>query len=235
MAHASWYSNISVKIESGRHVKTDRVIGRDTLSLLNNNKCYGWFLRASGDDSNNSYLTEERLITPNPLDSDGQLGNIADVNFLSSGSDFTASHSSTSSGVSVGHKLIARTATTKQSDRSDEKSIGFDLRYMDEVDVIDDGQLGTTNIGGTATKQEFDRFRISSYNNSVTPLNALTIMRNRESGLVGITDVFGDILPETVFNIQATGIPENRTTGASGAKLQLLSEHNKPQHGTAIF
>ena len=30
-------------------------------------------------------------------------------------------------------------------------------------------------------------------------------------------------------------IPENRTTGASGAKLQLLSEHNKPQHGTEIF
>ena len=235
MAHASWYSNISLKIESGRHVKTDRVIGRDTLSLLNDNKCYGWFLRASGDDSNNSYLTEERLITPNPLDSNGQLGNIADVNFLSSGTSFTASHSSVSSGVSVGHKLIARTATTKQSDRSDEKSIGFDLRYMDEGDVIESGQFGTTAIGGTPTNQEFDRFRLSSYNNSVTPLNAITVMRNRASGLVGITDVFGDILPETVFNIQATGIPENRTTGASGAKLQLLSENNKLEHGLEIL
>tara|TARA_R110002020_G_scaffold103752_13_gene243178 strand:+ start:14290 stop:18336 length:4047 start_codon:yes stop_codon:yes gene_type:complete len=235
MAHASWYSNISVKIESGRHVKTDRVIGRDTLSLLNNNKCYGWFLRASGDDSNNSYLTEERLITPNPLDSNGQLGNIADVNFLSSGTDFTASHSSVSSGVSVGHKLIARTSTTKEADRSDEKSIGFDLRYMDEKDVIEVGQFGATTLGGSPTNQEFDRFLLSSYNNSVTPLNAVTVMRNEEVGLVGITSMSGSILPETIFNIQSTGIPENRTAGAGGAKLQLLSENNKLQHGTEIF
>jgi hypothetical protein len=76
---------------------------------------------------------------------------------------------------------------------------------MDEGDVVESGQFGTTALGGSPTNQEFDRFRLSSYNNSVTPLNAVTVMRNEEAqmpGLVGVTNILGDILPETEEELQ---------------------------------
>ena len=38
MAHANWYSNISVNIDSGRHIRVDRVVANNNdLSLLTNN------------------------------------------------------------------------------------------------------------------------------------------------------------------------------------------------------
>ena len=48
-ARSAWNSNISIHVASGSHVKTDRTIGRDNLSLLSENCCYGIFMKKDTD------------------------------------------------------------------------------------------------------------------------------------------------------------------------------------------
>jgi len=178
---------------------------------------------------NIAYITEEPIITPNPLTPSGTLGNIGDVNFISSGcsSDYIVAYSTLDSGNNITQRYVSNIQTTVNDNKFKEKISGFDLTYRDEGEVIDD-----------ITEQKKDRFLVSAYDNSTIPVNALTIMRNRNIGLVGITDIAGiseEILPETIFNIQATGIPENRTTGDGGAKLQLLGgSNNKKKDGVEL-
>ena len=178
---------------------------------------------------NVAYITEEPLITPNPLSPSGKLGNIGDVNFISSGcaSDYVIAYSTIDSGHNITQRYASNIQTTLNENKNKEKINGFDLTYRDEGEQVDD-----------LTEQKKDRFTISAYDNSTIPINALTIMRSRDVGLVGITDMIGnaeEILPETVFNIQATGLPENRTTGDAGAKLQLLGgSNNKKKSGLEI-
>jgi hypothetical protein len=178
---------------------------------------------------NVAYITEEPLITPNPLSPSGKLGNIGDVNFISSGcaSDYVIAYSTIDSGHNITQRYASNIQTTLNENKTKEKINGFDLTYKDEGEQVDD-----------LTDQKKDRFTISAYDNSIIPINALTIMRSRDVGLVGITDMLGnaeEILPETIFNIQATGIPENRTTGAGGSKLQLLGgANNKKKSGLEI-
>jgi hypothetical protein len=233
MAHANWYSNISVNIDSGRHIRVDRVVANNNdLSLLTNNNCHGIFIRKKGDLLDN--ITEAAsgeaawFVSKEDLASN-TYGNMGDVNVVSSGSspDYTVAYSSTTSGVSVGQHLISRTSRTKNSDPSQEKIVGFDIRYEDEKDEVD-----------TGTDQPKDRLKISAYDESLTPINAVTIMRGAGSldthGTVGIVDYTGDILPETIFNVQSTGVPENRTTGSTGSKLQLLASSNKKKDGLEL-
>ncbi len=48
-SRSSWNSNISIHVASGSHIKTDRTIGRDNLSLLSDNCCYGIFMKKDTD------------------------------------------------------------------------------------------------------------------------------------------------------------------------------------------
>lgn len=172
------------------------------------------------------YLTKEDHITPNPISPEGKIGNVTDVNFIASGvdRDYHVSYSHLNSGVTVGQRLVTRTMA-KRTDSAippREKVTGFSIDYIDEKD----------EVGYTGQRQ--DRLVVAAYDDTVAPLNALTIMRSDSPGLVGISDIENAahvILPETIFNIQSTGetIARNTTWGTTDkTSLQLLAAQNNP-------
>ena len=172
------------------------------------------------------YLTKEDHITPNPISPEGKIGNVTDVNFIASGvdTDYHVSYSHLNSGVTVGQRLVTRTMA-KRTDSAippREKVTGFSIDYIDEKD----------EVGYTGQRQ--DRLVVAAYDDTVAPLNALTIMRSDSPGLVGISDIENAahvILPETIFNIQSTGetIARNTTWGTTEkTSLQLLGAQNNP-------
>jgi hypothetical protein len=168
-----------------------------------------------GED-NTTYLTREEFIKPNPLSPEGKIHNISDVNFLSSGTDYTVSYSALMSGVTVGQRLISRTSNKKKTDDK-EHFYGFDINYKDKLDVVD------------SHNQKTDRLDISVYDDMTDPVNAFTVMRDyKGAGLVGITNMTTNPLPNTIFNIQSTGNAVARVTGGGGtySRLQLLSGSN---------
>jgi hypothetical protein len=172
------------------------------------------------------YLTKEDHITPNPISPEGKIGNVTDVNFIASGvdRDYHVSYSHLNSGVTVGQRLVTRTMA-KRTDSAippREKVTGFSIDYIDEKD----------EVGYTGQRQ--DRLVVAAYDDTVDPLNAMTIMRSDSPGLVGISDIENAahvILPETIFNIQSTGetIARNTTWGTTEkTSLQLLGAQNNP-------
>jgi hypothetical protein len=168
-----------------------------------------------GED-NTTYLSREEFIKPNPLSPEGKIHNISDVNFLSSGTDYTVSYSALMSGVTVGQRFISRTSNKKKTDDK-EHFYGFDINYKDKLDVVD------------SHNQKTDRLDISVYDDMTTPVNAFTVMRDyKGAGLVGITNMTTNPLPNTIFNIQSTGNAVARVTGGGGtySRLQLLSGSN---------
>ena len=168
-----------------------------------------------GED-NTTYLSREEFIKPNPLSPEGKIHNISDVNFLSSGTDYTVSYSALMSGVTVGQKFISRTSNKKKTNDK-EHFYGFDINYKDKLDVVD------------SHNQKTDRLDISVYDDMTAPVNAFTVMRDyKGAGLVGITNMVTNPLPNTIFNVQSTGNAVARVTGGDGtySRLQLLSGSN---------
>jgi hypothetical protein len=167
-------------------------------------------------EANATYLSREEFIKPNPLSPEGKIHNISDVNFLSSGTDYTVSYSALMSGVTVGQKFISRTSNKKKTDDK-EHFYGFDINYKDKLDVVD------------SHNQKTDRLDISVYDDMTAPVNAFTVMRDyKGAGLVGITNMVTNPLPNTIFNVQSTGNAVARVTGGDGtySRLQLLSGSN---------
>jgi len=95
-----------------------------------------------------------------------------------------------------------------------------------------------------------DRLSVHVDNGQTDILEAVTVLRNggtvAQSGLVGITNIQyqptsdtipSAILPETIFNIQASGKSELRSTAISNgarSKIELLTTSNTPASGTSI-
>ena len=212
----SWHSNISVEIASGNHLQTDRIIGRERLSLMAESGCFGVFMHNEGDSTNDNrtYLSLQRHV--NGTDT---IQNKSNVNFLSSGVDYKVSYSSLTSGVVVGQRLLSRTSRIKTTDGK-ENFTGFDISYTDEGDEVQDGQ-------------KKNRLTVSSYDDATAPLNAFTLMRSNGPGLVGITDSSLNPLPNTILNVQSTGDAVLRVTSATSydTSLQLLGRSNSATHG----
>ena len=216
---SSWNSNISINIASGSHLQTDRVIGRESLSLLADSGCFGVFMQNGGASANDNktYVSRQRHVDGTDI-----IQNKSDVNFLSSGTDYKVSYSSLTSGVVVGQRLISRTSRIKNTDGVD-NVVGFEINYRDEQDLVLDGQAK-------------DRFTVSSYDDAIVALNAFTIMRSSSPGLVGVTNSSNNPLPNTIFNVQSTGNAVVRVTAPTtyDATLQLLGRANDGSYGLDI-
>ena len=211
-----WTSNIPIQTLKGAHIRTDRVQAFDGDGLeLFTSGCYGLVVN-EGSNQRVALGKKEVLDAWNWSVSDGNTNQGTHLNILSSGSETSDEdvsairHSCISSGVTVSLQLLAD---------SNELHEGFDLKYID-------------------TFNDTDRFAIGAYHRSSTPVNAFTIMRDAlADGLVGITDIGSYPLPDTIFNIQATGDAVARVF-ASGVEnvssLQLLSSGNTPRDGFEI-
>ena len=219
-SQSSWDSNISIKVDAGNHVQTDRIIGRESLSLVSESGCFGLFFESdlNSDNQNIAYISRERHVDGTDVIQNKASG----VNFLSSGVDYDVSYTSLTSGVVVGQKFVSRSSRIKQTGNVDHV-VGFGINYSDEEDLVLNGQ-------------KKDRLTISSYDDATSPLDAFTLMRSNGPGLVGITDSSSNPLPNTILNIQSTGDAVVRITSPTNydSSLQLLGRSNSATHGFDI-
>jgi len=64
-SRSSWNSNISLHLAEGNHLLTDRLLGRDNLSMLSQNCCYGLFIQkdTEGIRQGKSGVDEKQLVS----------------------------------------------------------------------------------------------------------------------------------------------------------------------------
>lgn len=151
------------------------------------------------------------------------VGKAADISYPYQGdtntvypSGFTNLFSSPSSGVKITQAFASRVQNSS-------KTIGFNINYHDAKDLAPSGQ--TLN-------------RLSIRNIGPSGVDAFTILNNNPgSGLVGISNIASEqVLPETIFNVQASGGCDVRfsSRGLNNTNLQLLSNGNVKASGFQI-
>ena len=138
-SRSRWESNISIQIESGKHLQTDRVLGDDTLSLVTQSGCYGVFIEPSGHDphnpsGNHGFATRQNIFKQNlPTKKDfnfvAQSGTHLGADGNPSGYDYTLLTGTVDSGVKVAHEFTSRM-------KSVSASRGFSIVYYDDYDKI---------------------------------------------------------------------------------------------------
>ena len=132
-SRARWQSNISIEVDSGRHIQTERVLGpRDRLSLVTQSGCFGLGVRANALGSHVDFgslgITDSGYCNK-------------DFNFLSPSGDYTLSDGNPSgndlsvlfgsidSGVKISNQFATRI-------KSCNTLRGFSWVYHDETDTL---------------------------------------------------------------------------------------------------
>ena len=130
-ARSRWHSNISLHIESGKHLQTDRVLGKEKLALVTQSGCFGLFMR-NYQPTTVTHPHKNRLFVGDQAHANANYSDIQDVNFISrsglhpsSGVDFSTLYGSVDSGVKISVMLGSRLKTSLR---------GFSIQYHDEED-----------------------------------------------------------------------------------------------------
>jgi hypothetical protein len=130
-ARSRWQSNISLQLESGRHLQTDRVLGDEKLALVTQSGCFGVFMR-NYQPANVYYPHKNRLFVGDQAHADAGYSDVQDINFISrsglhasSGVNFSTLYGSVDSGVKISVLLGSRLKTALR---------GFSIQYHDEED-----------------------------------------------------------------------------------------------------
>lgn len=187
-SRSRWESNISLELQAGRHLTTQRVLSRDRLSLVSQSGCYGLFIRP--DEVNKVSFCQE-----------SDLSDIrGDFNVIYP-SGFTVSLASRSSGIKPTLEIVSRLDGTPR---------GFYFQYDDANDTNDN--LTIKAIGSN---------------------NAVVLSRLSGSGVFGVTNRSGDVLPQTIFNVQSSGVADVRiaSNGLNRSSIELLANGNSKASG----
>lgn len=219
-SRASWLSNVSIHINSGSHLKTDRIIFPSSINIVNSDGCYGIFSRNSG-----IFFSKNNLVS-NGNNPSGYLAGVGSINFYAPSGDFTnyiVNIASPESGVTIKQRFLTgiKSKVGDNLNNNIDKLRGFELQYIDDSSGY--------NLGPTS-----DRFIIGSYNNTSELVNALTLMKNNQTeGLFGITNltpVSKNVLPSTSLNIRSSNNAIGRFTAENQAStisaIQLLGKYN---------
>lgn len=227
-SRASWNSNISIHIDSGRHLRTDRIIFPSSINIVNSSGCFGLFSRGSG-----IFVSKSELVSHNQHPS-GYLAGVGDINFYATSgdsSDFIFNIAVPDSGVTIKHRLLTgiKKKSTDPLNNNLDNLNGFEFQCIDNADNY---YFGPTS----------DRLIIGSYYNTSLPINAITLMKNNnDEGLVGITNLSPNsknIIPSTSLNVRSANNAIGRFTaenqGNTKAAIQLLGGLNCLYDGLEI-
>lgn len=217
-AKSTWNSNISITLDSGCHLRTERIIGTNRASVVTTDNCYGLFLT-----SGNAYLGPQNIVGNSTTYGNG------DVNFYAnSGSfdDYIVNISIPESGVDIAQRFFTGTKT------------GFNQGF--EIKAVNDK---VANSDGIYT----DRLLFSSYDNTSNAVNNLVLMKkpntSNDKGVFGINnfDTGGagtSLIPDTIFNVRSKTDAEARitaeNTGSVISALQLLVKNNCLEEGLEV-
>jgi hypothetical protein len=213
-----WNSNISLYIDSGCHIKSDRVIGSGHLSLSTQPDCFGLFLR-----DGNTYLTREDNVVAS-----SDLAGIGSVNFLStSGSldDYIVTYGGLEPGTDIAQRFVSNIKT-----KDGNKLEGFEIKYFDDAD-------SNYVFAGVETS---DRLVIRSFDETEDSANTIILMRSSGSTFgINNFDAGGHtLLPNTICNIRSKDDAILRVTSETQSNhvssLELLGSENCLNSGVAF-
>ena len=220
--YATWNSNISLTVASGRYIQTNNIIGHDKISITLPTNCYGLHL-----SNGNTYISNQNVISNNAV------GGISDINFIcqsgTTPSNYSLTVSSLESGVSLSQRFIngTKNKSLDSSNNNKEKLDGFEIKYIDDLNANILSDTGLT-----------DRLVIGSYNDSSEFKNAAILMKDNANGVFGITNfspVSEHFIPNTIFNVRSNDDAIVRITaenlGNTEAAIQLLAEENCELNG----
>jgi len=216
-----WHSNISIHVDSGNYIKTDRILGSGKLSLVTDPSGYGLFI-----NNNKAYFSVENIIPSGANNNIGQIASLGDVNFISCSSgnchNYNVVVGSLESGVSISQKFVNGIKERNKDllNNNKDKLSGFELKY------IDDSNTELNNLS--------DRFVIKSFDKTSEGINNVILMKNYADGVFGINNFStgGDALyPKTILNIRSKDNAVVRVTAENLASdvhsaIQLLGGSN---------
>lgn len=227
-SRASWNSNISIHLDSGTHLRTDRIIFPSSINIVNSSGCFGIFSRGSG-----LFFSKSELVNHNTNPS-GYLAGVGDVNFYATSGDnseYIINYGVPDNGVTVKHRLLTgiKKKTPDTLNNNQDKLNGFEFQNIDTTDGL---TFGPTD----------DRLVIGSYYNTSLPINALSLMKNNDDeGIVGITNLSPNsrnIVPVTSLNVRSSSNAIARLTAENQANtksaIQLLGGSNCLEDGFEI-
>jgi nucleoid DNA-binding protein len=205
-----WSSNISLSLSDSCHIKTRRIVGTNSFSAVDQSNGYGVFLK-----NKNFYFGPETLLTSFLKNTTPTIAGIGDINFLGkfgTRDDFSVTYGAIEPGTNVSQKFLSNIKT-----KIGNAINGFELKYFDDTVFYNN-----------------DRFTISSFNYSETPVNTITLAKYNSDGVFGINNFNNgggqDILPETIFNARSKSDSVLRSTAETDqyakSSLQLLGTDN---------
>jgi hypothetical protein len=225
-----WRSNISFQVPGNGYIKADNIVSYHPDAFYAGD-CYGLFF-----NSGITYISRKNVLsqTENPAASDSPLCGISNINFIAnsgSNENYFVGILSPQSGVSVGQRFLTG-ITNRVKDANNgykDKINGFEIKYIDD---------SLYTVGSDLT----DRFAITAYNNTSTPVNSLLFMKNNPRGLLGIsniTEASENLLPETSFNVRSSNdaialLSAENTGSGNIAALQLAGINNCLNHAFEI-
>lgn len=219
---ASWNSNISLHLSSGMHLRTDRVLFPQDISLVSQSGCHGVFLL---DDKFYFANEDDVNVSPKLATSSGYMAGVGDINFISpleNTNDYNVNLIALESGVSVSQRFLtgAKLRTKDSSNNNKDKLQGFEIQYVDDSNNVFGNQLT-------------DRLLIGSYNKTSNFVNVATLLKGNNDGVFGInnlTPLSKNILPETALNLRMAGSAVARLTAENQnntvSAVQLLGGSN---------
>jgi len=141
-ARARWFSNISIELDSGNHLGTNRVLGTNKVAVAMQSGCYGLFNTSYHPSGQRTFLTNQPHVDAYPTQED--------VNFIARsgthlgddnnpvGYDYSVMYGSVDSGVQIAHKFASRIKTSAGAR-------GFSIVYHDSIDDPDQGYTAGIN------------------------------------------------------------------------------------------
>lgn len=224
-SRSSWNSNISLSVDTGNHVQTERVLSKDQLNLVTYDSGVGIFIR----NGITSFTPEANLGLT-------RSGN-GEYNFVGHSGltdTFSISVSTPQSGVNVFQRFLTDT-DNYETDNGSEKINGFQMGY------ISDSSLPQPAFFNEEEGQVPHRFIVSSYNQTTFAKRCFTLMQDGTEGYVGISNFDNSeaMLPDTILNVRSTGNAIIRTTAENDtttnkAGLEILAKENCLKHGMGI-
>jgi hypothetical protein len=206
-SRSKWQSNISIEVEDGLHMKTQRVLSDDRLSLVTQSGCHGLFFRALNNTSGNmTYLGSEDHIDLHPYKQS--------VNFIgaSGNGDYYLSVGTVDSGVSVGIDLATRIS---------DGMVGFGLENNDDLSPDTSRfSLRTHNDDGKILES----------------LNILRVSGLVGITDIPIDPGDAPIIPTTLFNVQGDNSCNVRfsSSGLQSSSLDIIGNGNTRASGVQI-
>ena len=224
-SRSSWNSNISLSVDAGNHVQTERVISKDQLNLVTYSSGVGIFIQ----NGITSFTPEANLNVTRA--GDGQYNFIGNSALTDT---FSISVSTPQSGVNIFQRFLTDT-DNYETDNGSEKINGFQMGF------ISDSSLPQPAFFNEEEGQKPQRFILSSYNQTTFAKRCFTLMQDGTEGYVGISnfDHSEAMLPDTILNVRSTGNAIIRTTAENDsatnkAGLEILAKENCLKHGMGI-